>query len=119
MDDEHPVILVVEDEPVIRLFECEVAEEAGFLTIAAFNADYALVELEGPLQVHAMLTDVKMPSGSLDGFELAETVKQRWPHVKIVVTSAHTDNADRARRSDLPFVPKPFTPAQLIDALQG
>jgi two-component system, response regulator PdtaR len=118
VDSEHPVILVVEDEPIIRLFECEVAEEAGFLAVGAFNADDALVELEGPLDVQAMLTDVRMPSGSLDGFQLAETVKQRWPHVKVVVTSAHTDCADKARQSDLPFVPKPFTSIQLIDALQ-
>jgi two-component system, response regulator PdtaR len=112
----YPVILVVEDEPIVRLYECDVAEEAGFLALGAFNAADALMDLEGSAKIDCVLTDVSMP-GDLDGFALAETVRERWPEVKVIVTSGHPENADKATDRGWAFVPKPFTPDQLISAL--
>lgn len=118
MDNDSAIILVVEDEPIIRLYACDVVEEAGFLALGAFNAEDALMELEGPAEIEVVLTDVKMP-GSSDGFALAETVKKRWPQVKVIVTSGLSENADKAHECGLAFVPKPFTPAQLMRVLQA
>lgn len=118
VEDAQPVILVVDDEPITRLYECDVAEEAGYLTVGAFSAEDAILELEGPTQFQVMLTDVEMPGG-LDGFALARTVQERWPEVKIVITSGEPDYADQAEESDLTFVAKPFTPDQLTSALQS
>lgn len=118
MSYDQPVILVVDDEPIIRLYECDVAEEAGYLTVGAFNAEDALAELAGPTEIDIVLTDVNMP-GILDGFGLAEAVKTRWPDVKVVITSGEADNAGKAEESDFPFVAKPFTPDELVHALRS
>lgn len=117
MDYAQPVILVVDDEPLTRLYECDVAEEAGYLTVGAFNAEDAILELEGPTAFQVVLTDVEMPGGP-DGFALARTVQERWPEVQVVITSGEPDYADQAERSDLVFVPKPFTPDQLAAVLR-
>lgn len=116
MVEEYHAVLVVEDEPLIRFYECELAEEAGFLALHAANADEAIKELEGPIDVEIMVTDVNMP-GSMDGLALAAFVRQRWPQIKIIVSSAHAENAARAEERDFDFVPKPFAPNQLIAAL--
>lgn len=118
MEEYQPVILVVDDEPITRLYECDVAEEAGYLTVGAFNAEDAIMELEGPTAFQVVLTDVEMPGGP-DGFALARTVQERWPEVMVVITSAEPDYAGQAQESDLPFVAKPFTPDQLASALRS
>lgn len=118
MDYAQPVILVVDDEPLTRLYECDVAEEAGYLTVGAFNAEDAILELEGSTAFQVVLTDVEMPGGP-DGFALAKTVQERWPEVQVVITSAEPDYAGQAEQSDLPFVSKPFTPDQLASALRS
>lgn len=117
MEEDQPVILVVDDEPITRLYECDVAEEVGYLTVGAFSAEDAIMELEGPTAFQVVLTDVEMPGGP-DGFALARTVQERWPEVKVVITSAEPDYAGQAEESDLPFVAKPFTPDQLASALR-
>ncbi len=80
------VILVVEDELLIRLNAVEMIEEAGFEVIEAASADEAIVILEGRLDITAVFTDIQMP-GSMDGLKLAAAVRDRWPPIKIVATS--------------------------------
>ena len=118
MERYNPTVLIVEDEPIVRFYECELAEGAGFQTLLASNADEALRELEGPIAVTILLTDVAMP-GSMDGIELANTVRQRWPEVRIVIASSHVDSLEGDGQSEIVYVRKPFTPAQLIAALQS
>lgn len=123
MERSYPIVLIVEDEPIVRFYESELAEGAGFLTLMASNADEALLELEarepeGPLAIRILLTDVTMP-GSMDGLELANTVRERWPDVRIVVASSHVDSQPGDGRSEIVYVHKPFTPGELIAALQS
>jgi CheY-like chemotaxis protein len=117
MERSYPIVLIVEDEPIVRFYESELAEGAGFLTLTAANAEEALRELEGPLDIEILLTDVAMPG--MDGIELANTVRERWPGIKIVIASGHVDSAPGDGREDLVYVHKPFTPNQLIEALQS
>lgn len=118
MERNSPIVLIVEDEPIIRFYECELAEGAGFQTLMAGNADEALRELEGPIAVRILLTDVAMP-GSMDGIELANRVRERWPDIRIVIASSHVDSQEGDGDADIVYVHKPFTPAQLIAALQS
>jgi two-component system, response regulator PdtaR len=110
-------VLIVEDEPVIRLYEAELAEGAGYIALAASNADEALEALEASAQIEILLTDVRMP-GSMDGLALAEAVPNRWPDKMIVIASGHVDRADEARKLNAILLPKPFTPNDLIEVLQ-
>ena len=81
-----PVVLVVEDENLIRLSALDMVEEAGFEAIAASDADEAIRILESRNDIRAVFTDVHMP-GSMDGLRLARVVRNRWPPVALIVTS--------------------------------
>jgi CheY-like chemotaxis protein len=79
-------VLLVEDEPLIRLFVSELLEDAGFRVVEAANGAEALVLLEAGLKVDVLLTDVDMPTGC-NGFELAHRVHELWPQTEILIMS--------------------------------
>ena len=111
-----PTVLVVEDEVLIRLDIAACLEEAGFDVIEAANADEAIEILEGRDDVRVVFTDVDMP-GSMDGLKLASFVRERWPPIKLIVTSGHV----RVEAADLPaggrFFKKPYQRAQIAQAV--
>ena len=92
-----PVILIVEDEFLLRMDSVEILELAGFEVISATNADEAIAILSARSDVHLVFTDIQMP-GSMDGLKLASFVRDRWPPIKIVVTSGHVRAAARICR---------------------
>jgi CheY-like chemotaxis protein len=112
-----PVILIVEDELLIRMDSAEAIENAGFEVIQAGNADEAIVILQTRPCIHVVFTDIQMP-GSMDGLKLAQFVRDRWPPIKIVATSGMVRVGD----SDLPagsvFLPKPYRGAEVVAALR-
>jgi len=114
---QRAVVLVVEDEHLIRMNAIEMIEEAGFDVIAASNADEAIRILELRNDIRAVFTDVHMP-GSMDGLRLARVVRDRWPPVALIVTSGHSNVLE----ADLPtggrFLHKPYEPAQIQATLR-
>jgi two-component system, response regulator PdtaR len=113
-----PVILIVDDEPLLRMFAAEIVEEAGFAVLEAKDADEAVVILEARSDIVLLLTDINMP-GSMDGLKLAHAVRNRWPPIKIVVVSGQM----RIAQSDLPagsrFFEKPYRTAAMIAELRS
>ena len=111
------VVLVVEDEALVRLNAMVMVEEAGFEPIAASDADEAVRVLESRDDVRAVFTDVHMP-GSMDGLGLAQVVRDRWPAMALLVVSGKIEIAP----SDLPaggrFLRKPYVPSQIEAALR-
>ncbi|NIX76146.1 response regulator [Microvirga terricola] len=107
MAKDQSTILLVEDEPLIRLFLVDLLEEAGFRVIETANAAEALVALESGLRVNVLLTDVDMPAGC-DGFELARKVHKSWPETEILIMSGRhwPDPADLPPGAA--FLAKPF-----------
>jgi CheY-like chemotaxis protein len=114
---QRSVVLVVEDESLIRMSAIAMVEEAGFEAIAASDADEAIRILESRNDIRAVFTDVQMP-GSMDGIRLARIVRNRWPPVALIVTSGQTN----VQESDLPtggrFLPKPYEQVQIGSALR-
>lgn len=108
------LILVVDDEALVRMGAVNVVEEAGFDVIEASHADEAIRILESRDDIILIVTDIDMPAGSMNGMRLAAAVKSRWPLIHIIVVSGHY----RANESDLPhgavFLSKPYQPAQLV-----
>ena len=106
MLQDQSTVLLVEDEPLIRLFVSELLEESGFKVIEASNGQEALAFLEAGRKVNVLLTDVDMASGS-SGFELAGTVAKCWPDIEILIMSGR----QWPNRGDLPagaaFLAKP------------
>ena len=74
----RPVVLIVEDDLLIRLHAAQIIEEAEFDVIEASNADEAIAILEARSDITVLFTDIQMP-GSMDGLKLAAAVKGRWP----------------------------------------
>ncbi len=81
-----PVVLIVEDEALVRELEADIILGAGFRLLQASTADEAFALLRRGTEVHLVFTDVDMP-GSIDGFEFARLVRQGWPEVAILVSS--------------------------------
>jgi CheY-like chemotaxis protein len=111
------VVLIVEDEALVRLCAVTMVEEAGFDVIEAADADEAIRILESRSDIGVVFTDIQMP-GSMDGLKLAHAVRSRWPPIKIIVTSGRGRVSDR----DLPeggrFFAKPYNPTQVSDVLR-
>lgn len=112
-----PVVLIVEDEPLVRLLAGEILMESGLRSIEAPNADEALMLLEAKPDIAALLTDVRMP-GSIDGFGLARLVSMRWPHVGIVVCSAEALPGEGDLPEGVLFLAKPYQPSSLLAAVR-
>jgi CheY-like chemotaxis protein len=118
MTTANPAILVVEDEPLLRLMAVEIVQDAGFEALAATTADEALAILEARADdVRLVFTDIQMP-GSMDGLGLAHAVRDRWPPVELIVTSGHW----HIGANDLPargrFIPKPYDVRVLSQVFQ-
>jgi CheY-like chemotaxis protein len=112
----RPVVLVVEDEILLRMDAIDALEAAGYDVLDAGNADEAIAILQKRGDVHVIFTDIDMP-GSMDGLKLAHFARDRWPPVKIIATSGHA----RIAETDLPeggrFLHKPYKPTQVITAI--
>jgi len=106
-----PVVLVVEDEPLLRMLAVEVVEEAGFIAIEARDADEAVVLLESRSDITLLFTDINMP-GSMDGVKLAHAVRDRWPPIKIIVVSSRIPDRDLPAGSR--FFCKPYHAGAMI-----
>jgi CheY-like chemotaxis protein len=83
----RPVVLIVEDEVLLRWQAAAVVEDAGFDVVEAATADEAIIMLEARNDIRLVFTDIQMP-GSIDGLRLTHLVKSRWPPVEIIVTSS-------------------------------
>ena len=113
-----PAVLIVEDEPLVRLCAVETVEAAGFTVIEAANADEAIRILEIRRDIRVVFTDIHMP-GSMDGLKLAHAVRDRWPPIKIIVTSGREKIAEQELPAGGRFFAKPYDPAQIQDTLRA
>jgi CheY-like chemotaxis protein len=114
---ERPVVLVVEDDVLLRMDAVDIVISAGFDAVEAGNADEAIAILEARPDIHIVFTDIQMP-GSMDGLKLARFVKDRWPPIKILATSGLL----RISGDDLPaggrFLSKPYSPVEVVQTLR-
>ncbi len=111
-------VLVVDDEALIRLATKSVLEDAGMTVVEASSSADAIAILDELSNIDVLVTDIRMP-GEMDGLTLAKIARDRWPSVKVMVTSG-----DRAtRQSDLPagvrFFAKPYESRQLMAIIRG
>lgn len=108
-----PVILLVDDEALLRMLAADYFEEAGYEVLEAANGEEATSIMRRRSDVAAVVTDVQMP-GQPDGFALSHIVRELCPGCAIVVVSGRAapapgDMADRAR-----YVPKPYRGAEVV-----
>ena len=113
-----PIVLVVEDEPMVRMGIVDYLEDSGFTVLEAADADQAIEILVNNLDVRLVFTDVDMPGG-MDGLKLAAAIRDRWPPIKIVVTSGYR----KVNVGDLPveaeFFGKPYNPDKVVETFRS
>lgn len=100
-------ILIVDDEPLIRLGLALQAEGWGYEVLEANGADEAISLLEKYDDVRVVVTDVDMP-GSMDGLKLAHHVRGRWPPIGLIVVSGKLAIEKTKPPQGARFIPKPF-----------
>lgn len=105
--DQSATVLVVEDEALVRIDIVEHLMEAGFAVLEAASADEAIRILEGSEAIRLVFTDIDMP-GSMDGLKLAAYVRDRWPPIKLIVTSGHVAVEENALPTGGRFFSKPY-----------
>jgi DNA-binding NtrC family response regulator len=107
------VVLIVEDDMMLRMRAVDMVEDAGYTPIEAMDAAEAVAILESRSDVALMCTDIQMP-GQMDGVGLANAVYARWPAIRIIVVSGqlnlpHLDLPPHSR-----FLGKPLDAGEVI-----
>ena len=113
------IVLAVEDNEALRRVALRQLRELGYRALEADNATAALAILEGE-RVDLLFSDVVMPGG-MDGMELARIVRERWPHVRILMTSGFVETKVRGDLSltghPIRLLAKPYRRSELAKAL--
>lgn len=112
------VVLVVEDEPLLRLAAIDMVEHAGFVAVEARDADEAVAVLEGRDDVRVVFSDISMP-GSMDGVTLATYVRDRWPPIHVILTSGHGAPLVEDMPAEALFFPKPYSVRSVAEAIRA
>jgi DNA-binding NtrC family response regulator len=107
-------VLVVEDEPLVRMVAADALVDQGMMAWEASDASEALNLLEKHPRIGVMFTDVNMP-GEMNGVELAHEVSVMRPDVKLIITSggAAIDSKDLPEHGT--FLPKPYRTERMVN----
>jgi CheY-like chemotaxis protein len=117
MRDPKPIVLIVEDEPLLRMSASDFVSDAGFEPLEAANATEAVALLESRRDIRLVFTDVDMPLG-MDGLKLAALIRNRWAPIPILVTSGRCELKPGALPARCAFLPKPYQPETVVAALR-
>lgn len=112
------VVLVVEDEMLLRMRAVDMVEDAGYTSVEAVDADEAVAILESRSDIALLFTDIQMP-GTMDGLGLAHSVHARWPPIKIILVSGRLTLANIDIPADSRFFGKPLEAKDVIAEMQS
>lgn len=109
-------VLVVEDDPILRMDAVALLEAAGLDVVQFETGDSALAYvLEQSESVGAVFADVQTP-GDTDGLDLAASIASNWPAIRIVLTSGRAQPR-QGLQGNIRFLSKPWMPADVLGAL--
>jgi DNA-binding NtrC family response regulator len=115
-----PMILLVDDEAMLREVMGDVLVKEGFVCIPCANGPDAMRLIDaGPYKFDLLLSDVKMP-GATDGFEVAERFKAKYPEGTVILLSGYIDEKAAASlsRDRVRVLQKPLRAQELLDAVK-
>src|SRR5437899_6085128 len=120
LDHSHvrAVVLVVEDEMLLRMRAVDMVEDAGYTSLEAVDADEAVAILESRSDIALLFTDIQMP-GSMDDLTLAHAVHKRWPPIKIILVSGQLKLASIDLPADSRVFGKPLEAKVMIAQMQS
>lgn len=110
------IVLVVEDEAIIRMGAVQIVEDAGYAGIEASCAFQAMTILSSRSDICAVFTDINMP-GTMNGLDLARAMHDRWPSIGVILTSGRVLLKGDDLSPDWRYIRKPYEPAAIAAAL--
>jgi two-component system, response regulator PdtaR len=117
----HPrpiVVVVAEDEMLLRMIAVEALTEEGFIAIEAGHATAALEVCKSRAnEIDVLFTDIRMP-GSMDGLELAHRVRERWPQISVVIASGNLFVPADELPAGASFLPKPYDMRRVVHVIR-
>ncbi|WP_431015182.1 ATP-binding protein [Bradyrhizobium pachyrhizi] len=114
------IVLVVEDDRLVRSYVLTQIESLGYTTLSANNGREALAVLDSGAPIDLLFTDVIMP-GAMNGRDLATEARKRRPGLRVLFTSGYTDDAidqDGKLEQGILFLAKPYSRAELARMLR-
>jgi len=113
-DDDKPVVLVVEDEVLIRMVIADYLRDCGYHVVEAGNGREAISLFEAGMEIDVVFSDVQMP-GDTDGFALARWVRSNRQGVKVILTSGVVRISEAAEElcEDGPLMQKPYEASEV------
>ena len=115
--DDVPPILVVEDEPLVRLIIVEALEAGGYSILEAAEGHAALAEIEQVGELRGLVTDIRM-GATPSGWEVAQQAREKFPALAVVYVTG--DSITEWPAKGVPqsaVLQKPFASAELVAAL--
>src|SRR6478609_7364991 len=112
------VVLVVEDDMLLRMRAVDMVEDAGFTPVEAVDADEAVAILESRSDIALLFTDIQMP-GRIDGLKLAHAGHDRWPPIKIILVSGQLKLTNLDIPVDSCFFGKPLEAEVMIAQMRS
>ena len=114
----RPVVLLVEDETLLRETTAEYLRLSGFTVVEAANAAEALAAFAAGKSVDVVFSDVRLAVGTMDGFKLARWVHRHHRGVPVLLTSGHGEAIRAAALvGGSSFVAKPYRQKSLVSRL--
>ena len=110
-------VLIIEDEPVLRIDAIDMVERAGFEAVEASSIEDAIGILERRTDIRVVFIDLDMPRG-VAGIEIAAAIRNRWPPIEIVLTAASFAKADLDLPVRAEFIAKPFRHAEVVATMR-
>ena len=107
---EAPIVLLVEDEALIRMAMADALRDEGFAVIEAAYSKEAISAVKGGMRPDVLFTDIRMP-GDMDGVALAGVLQDQLPHLRVYIASGHEKGVSEARRLQN-FIVKPYEPTE-------
>jgi CheY-like chemotaxis protein len=114
MQSHSDTVLVVEDEPLVRMMIAEALRKAGLAVLEAGSSDEALTVMEGAT-VNLVFTDLRMP-GTMDGIGLMKVLRKSRPELKLVVASGYSPDWPSPHFADA-FIGKPYDVERTVDRI--
>jgi len=111
-----PLVLLVEDDPVVANLAEELLDELGYRVLVAHSGSEALNLIMSREDVQVLFSDVVMPGG-MTGVELAQKARLRRPELPVLLTTGYSETVTRA--CEFPLLPKPYQLNELSAALSG
>jgi len=113
----RPPVLVIEDEPVLRLDALDTVEAAGFEPVEAMDVDHAIHLLETRPDIRVVYMDLDMPRG-VRGIEIAARIRDRWPPIEMILTAASFAREELTLPARAVFFPKPVSRPDIVATMR-